>query len=180
MSNELRHFYEFACFRLEAAERLLLRQGEEVELSPKPFETLLVLVRNSGRLVSKEELIKSVWPDTNVEEGNLTLAVHNLRKARRTAAMARNTSKPFPATATDSWPKSKKDGKGKPPGGVLTRVNFDQASTNPKTAVLQVTGRGGAPQCRRLWRCSRSQRFFSIVRTSARRLSRTRLWYSLF
>jgi TolB-like protein/DNA-binding winged helix-turn-helix (wHTH) protein len=81
MSNELRYFYEFASFRLEAAERLLLRQGEPVELSPKAFDTLLVLVRNSGRLVPKEELMRRVWPDTTVEEGNLTLAIHNLRKA---------------------------------------------------------------------------------------------------
>ena len=81
MSNELRHFYEFDSFRVEAAERLLLREGQPVELSPKAFETLLVLLRNSGRLVPKEELMRSVWPDTTVEEGNLTLAIHNLRKA---------------------------------------------------------------------------------------------------
>jgi DNA-binding winged helix-turn-helix (wHTH) protein len=81
MHNELRHFYDFAGFRLEARERLLLRQGQPVELSPKAFETLLVSVRSSGRLVPKEELMRSVWPDTIVEEGNLTLAIHNLRKA---------------------------------------------------------------------------------------------------
>jgi TolB-like protein/DNA-binding winged helix-turn-helix (wHTH) protein/Tfp pilus assembly protein PilF len=81
MHNELRHFYDFAGFRLEARERLLLRQGQPVELSSKAFETLLVLVRSSGRLVPKEELMRSVWPDTIVEEGNLTLAIHNLRKA---------------------------------------------------------------------------------------------------
>src|SRR5215469_586545 len=75
MHNELRHFYDFAGFRLEARERLLLRQGQPVELSPKVFETLLVLVRSSGRLVPKEELMRSVWPNTIVEEGNLTLAI---------------------------------------------------------------------------------------------------------
>ncbi|MBV9180654.1 MAG: winged helix-turn-helix domain-containing protein, partial [Acidobacteria bacterium] len=81
MSNGLRHFYEFASFRLEPAERLLTREGQAVELSPKAFETLLVLLRNSGRLVPKEELMRSVWPDTTVEEGNLTLAIHNVRRA---------------------------------------------------------------------------------------------------
>jgi DNA-binding winged helix-turn-helix (wHTH) protein/TolB-like protein/Tfp pilus assembly protein PilF len=61
-------------------QRLLLRRGKPVPLAPKAVETLLLLVENSGRLVDKEELMKRVWPDTFVEEGNLTTNIHLLRK----------------------------------------------------------------------------------------------------
>src|SRR5919197_2957144 len=80
MLKQAHNFYEFGSFRLDPEERLLLRHGQPVELSPKAFDTLLVLVRQSGHLVRKEDLIRSVWPATAVEEGNLTLAIHQLRK----------------------------------------------------------------------------------------------------
>jgi DNA-binding winged helix-turn-helix (wHTH) protein/tetratricopeptide (TPR) repeat protein len=74
-------FYDFGPFRLDFAERLLLRAGKVVALSPKPFDTLLVLVRNSGRIVEKDELLKSVWPETFVEEATLAQNIFTLRKA---------------------------------------------------------------------------------------------------
>ena len=64
--------YEFGRFRLNTAERVLLRGGELVSLTPKVFDILLTLVENSGQVVSKDDLMKRVWPDTYVEEGNLT------------------------------------------------------------------------------------------------------------
>jgi TolB-like protein/DNA-binding winged helix-turn-helix (wHTH) protein/Flp pilus assembly protein TadD len=76
-NNEL---YEFDSFRLDPAEHLLLRDGEPVPLEPKVFETLLVLIRH-GRLVGKEELMQAVWPDSFVEESNLTRNISVLRKA---------------------------------------------------------------------------------------------------
>jgi Tol biopolymer transport system component/DNA-binding winged helix-turn-helix (wHTH) protein len=73
-------FHEFGPFRLELARRLLFRQDQVVPLTPKVLHTLLVLVENSGRVVSKDELMKAVWPDTFVEEGNLTQNISTLRK----------------------------------------------------------------------------------------------------
>jgi DNA-binding winged helix-turn-helix (wHTH) protein/tetratricopeptide (TPR) repeat protein len=73
--------YEFGPFRLDAAGPLLLRGAEPVPLTPKAAETLLVLVRRAGHVVGKEELIKEVWPDTFVEEGNLSNNVWTVRKA---------------------------------------------------------------------------------------------------
>ena len=73
--------YEFGRFRLNAAERVLLRDGEVVPLTPKVFDILLTLVEHHGQVVSKEELMKRVWPDTFVEEGNLTQNISLLRKA---------------------------------------------------------------------------------------------------
>jgi DNA-binding winged helix-turn-helix (wHTH) protein/TolB-like protein len=73
--------YEFGAFRLDPGEHLLLCEGKPVPLSTKAFETLVVLVKNSGRLVTKNELIQKVWPNTFVEEGNLTQNISILRKS---------------------------------------------------------------------------------------------------
>ncbi|MDQ3256577.1 MAG: winged helix-turn-helix domain-containing protein, partial [Acidobacteriota bacterium] len=81
MSHDCNHFYEFGPFRLCSAEKRLTCDGEPVPLAPKIFETLLVLVRHSGHLVTKDELLKAVWPDSFVEEGNLSVNIFMLRKA---------------------------------------------------------------------------------------------------
>jgi TolB-like protein/Tfp pilus assembly protein PilF len=73
--------YEFGPFRINARERLLLRAGEVVPLTPKVFDILLVLVQNSEHLLSKDEVMKLVWPDTVVEEGNIARNISTLRKA---------------------------------------------------------------------------------------------------
>src|SRR5215472_1719733 len=75
-----KHFYEFGPFRLDATDRQLLREGVPLSLTPKALDTLLVLVRNSGRTLEKDELMKAVWHDTIVEENNLTQNVSALRK----------------------------------------------------------------------------------------------------
>jgi DNA-binding winged helix-turn-helix (wHTH) protein len=69
MSKQLSHFYEFGAFRLDIPNRLLLRDGELVPLKPKVIDTLFVLVQNSGRVLSKDELLDTVWRDSFVEEG---------------------------------------------------------------------------------------------------------------
>jgi len=63
--------YRFDPFQLDVAEHRLLRQGVEVPLQLKAFETLCVLVENAGGLLRKEDLLQQVWPDTVVEENNL-------------------------------------------------------------------------------------------------------------
>ncbi|HSE96962.1 MAG TPA: winged helix-turn-helix domain-containing protein [Blastocatellia bacterium] len=74
-------FYEFGPFRLDATRRLLLREGKPVPLTYKAFETLAILVQNSGRVIEKDELMREVWPDTFVEEGSLARNISVLRKA---------------------------------------------------------------------------------------------------
>ncbi len=73
--------YEFDCFRLDVSEHLLLREGQAIPLTPKVFETLLVLVENRGRTMSKEELMQRLWPDSFVEEANLTQNISVIRRA---------------------------------------------------------------------------------------------------
>lgn len=80
-SGEIRRSYAFGPFLLDAEGRVLLRDGEVIQLQPKAVEILINLVERHGLTVSKDELIKAVWPDTFVEEGNLTLNISALRKA---------------------------------------------------------------------------------------------------
>ena len=81
MSKQINQIYEFGEFHLETADRLLLRAGKQVSLTPKAFEMLLALIRNRGHVVEKDELMKQVWPDAFVEEANLARHVWGLRKA---------------------------------------------------------------------------------------------------
>ncbi len=74
-------FYEFGPFCVDTQRCLLLRDGVVMPLSPKAFETLLVLVENNGQVMKKEELISRIWPNSFVEEGNLTQNIFVLRKA---------------------------------------------------------------------------------------------------
>src|SRR5215472_7652068 len=81
MGGTVKHLYEFGPFRLDANERLLRRNGDTLPLTPKLFDTLLLLVEHSGHLLLKEELMKSLWPDSFVEEVNLSQNIFRLRKA---------------------------------------------------------------------------------------------------
>ncbi|MEO6335022.1 MAG: winged helix-turn-helix domain-containing protein [Pyrinomonadaceae bacterium] len=72
--------YRFNSFRLDVAERQLLQDGRPVPLTPKAFDVLALLVAKGGHLVEKEQLMQAVWPDSFVEETNVTRIVHTLRK----------------------------------------------------------------------------------------------------
>src|SRR5579862_6491656 len=74
-------FYSFGDFMLDSQRRALSRAGSSVPITSKAFDVLLFLVRNPNRLVTKEELLQSVWGDAFVEEGNLTQYISHLRKA---------------------------------------------------------------------------------------------------
>jgi DNA-binding winged helix-turn-helix (wHTH) protein/TolB-like protein/Flp pilus assembly protein TadD len=81
MIKEPRRAYLFGPFRLDPVERLLTRNGEAMPLTGKAFDTLVLLVQNSGRALEKDELLKTLWPDVCVEEGNLTQNISVVRKA---------------------------------------------------------------------------------------------------
>ncbi len=81
MSQQTQACYEFGAYRLEPSERLLLRSGQPIAIAPKAFETLLLLVQNSGHVLSKATLMKTLWPDSFVEENNLTQQISQLRRA---------------------------------------------------------------------------------------------------
>ncbi len=73
------HIYTFGDFRLDVPKRLLLRGGELVSLTPKVFDTLVYLIEHKGSVLSKDDLMSAVWPDTVVEENNLGQNISKLR-----------------------------------------------------------------------------------------------------
>lgn len=81
MTAPRNRFYEFGAFRVDTKKRLLLRDEAGVPLAPKAFDTLLLLIESNGELVTKQDLMERLWPDTFVEEGSLTRNIYILRKA---------------------------------------------------------------------------------------------------
>src|SRR5690242_659421 len=90
-----RRVYDFGPFRLDAASRVLLRDDRIVPLPPKVLDTLVLLLENRGRLVPKDELLRSVWPDSYVDENSL---MHNVSVLRKTLGAAPD-GKPYIETA---------------------------------------------------------------------------------
>src|SRR6266567_1372340 len=81
MSLAINHFHQFGEFTVDGDQRVLLRNDSPLPLAPKVFDTLLILLDSRGRIVEKQELMSRLWPDTFVEESNLTFNIQQLRKA---------------------------------------------------------------------------------------------------
>src|SRR5947208_13337168 len=81
MSIESDQRFAFGPFVLDPLAQTLVRDGRDISLAPKAFAVLLILVRNAGRTVKKDEIIQEVWPDVFVEEQNVSLNIYSLRKA---------------------------------------------------------------------------------------------------
>ena len=84
----LQPILQFGSFQFDPEVPLLTRGDRSLELSPKALQVLAVLVRNAGRVVSKDDLLNIVWPDTMVEEGNLAVHIFALRRALGTDTTA--------------------------------------------------------------------------------------------
>jgi len=80
VNAEAHRSFEFGPFHLDLSERLLLRNGKAVPLAPKVFDTLSILVENSGHILEKDELMTKLWPNTFVEESSLSQNIFQLRK----------------------------------------------------------------------------------------------------
>ena len=96
MTQKTRHLYEFGPFSLDPDECLLLLDGKPVPLTPKAFEALLTLVENAGHLVDKDDLMRRLWPDSFVEEGNVAKHVSLLRKVLGEATNGREFIETIP------------------------------------------------------------------------------------
>src|SRR5262244_6658 len=75
--------YEFGPFRLDPSQDLLLEGTRKIPLTPKAYQTLLVLVEHRGRTLGKDELLQKIWPDAFVEEATLAQNIFTLRKQLR-------------------------------------------------------------------------------------------------
>jgi DNA-binding winged helix-turn-helix (wHTH) protein len=80
MKQRSRVIYEFGPFRIDPVECQFFRDGQQTKLSPRLFDLLRVLVEHGGQMLTKDELLEAVWPDATIEEGNLTVSIHGLRK----------------------------------------------------------------------------------------------------
>jgi len=96
MSQKTKHFYAFGPFFLDASECLLILDGKPVPLAPKAFEALVILVENAGHLVDKDDLMRRLWPDSFVEEGNVAKHVSLLRKVLSEATNGREYIETIP------------------------------------------------------------------------------------
>lgn len=83
MLRAVERFYNFGPFRLDAAERLLICDGKPIALTPKALDTLLMLVQQPGRVLSKADLLHRIWPDAVVEESTLSQNIFTVRRALR-------------------------------------------------------------------------------------------------
>jgi DNA-binding winged helix-turn-helix (wHTH) protein len=83
MSNRTSQLYDFGPYRLDPARRVFTREGQVIPLAPKTFELLRLLVEGASRAFSKQELMAALWPDTFVEEANLSFQISMLRKGAR-------------------------------------------------------------------------------------------------
>src|SRR5688572_30226758 len=89
MPSGQQQVYEFGPFRVDGAERTLQRDGSAIALTDKVFDLLWLLVQNRGHALTKAELMQALWPDTVVEENNLTVNMSTLRKALGESASQR-------------------------------------------------------------------------------------------
>ena len=80
LNESTKNFYEFDSFQVDARRRLLFHEGRPVHVTPKAFDILLGLVRSGGRVISKDELMTTIWPNCFVEEGNLAQNIFLLRR----------------------------------------------------------------------------------------------------
>ena len=81
MPNKTRQSYKFEGYRLDSQPAGLWRDGKLISLPPKVLDMLILLVERKGEIVTREELLDAVWPDTHVEEGNIKYTISLLRKA---------------------------------------------------------------------------------------------------
>ena len=143
MGQQDNHSYEFGRFRLKVAERVLLREGELVPLTPKVFDILVTLVENGGQVVAKDDLMKRVWPNTFVEEGNLTQNISLLRKALGEAPGGAQFIETVPrrgyrfvAETNQSWGDAEPAGNGHKEHSLETSIETPVVSTPNTTSHL--------------------------------------------
>lgn len=149
----IKYLYEFGPFRLDTRDRMLRRQGQYVPLTPKAFETLVVLVEHGGRIVDKEELLREVWPDTFVEDVSLAKNISTLRKV-----LGESEDHRYIATVPKRGYRFVAEVRVLEPGqadAASDQTRTDPGTSTPAQGALSPLGardRTGTPFPRRLWR----------------------------
>jgi len=135
-----RQMYAFGPFLLDAGQRVVLRDGRPVPLTPKAVDTLLVLVRNAGHLVAKDDLMKEVWPDAFVEEVNLAKNIFVLRHALGNGEQGQNYIETVPKRGyrfVAGVTPGVADGEG---SRIATEPQSPAAAPTPSKEIIEHTG----------------------------------------
>ncbi|PWT91883.1 MAG: hypothetical protein C5B55_07340 [Blastocatellia bacterium] len=141
-------YYAFDSFVVDAGKSVLLREGESVQLTPKAFEILLVLVQNPGRVLKKEELLEQVWPDAFVEENNLPRNISSLRKALGEGPAEHKYIVTLPGQGYRFVADVREfDNSNSVPGPHSVPVSIPQP--NPRLAIPESVATSSAPEARR-------------------------------
>jgi eukaryotic-like serine/threonine-protein kinase len=158
MSAETKVLYEFGKFRCDPREHLLFCDGKPVSLSPKSFEILVVLIRSNGQLLMKDELMRQVWPDSFVEEANLTVNISALRKVlgETTGGLQYIETVPkrgyrFVAPVTEHWDDSK------------SRASVQTSPVRPRDPLLGAAPAAVASAPPRRWLLAAGLLFVAIL-----------------
>ena len=135
MSDAPGRTYDFGPFHVDAARRLLEREGRPVRLTAKAFDILLLLLEERGRLVGKDELMRRIWPDAVVEENNLTVQISSLRKVLGPDAIATVAGRGYRFTLPlldDDAPASPGEPSSPRERPVIAVLAFDNLSNEPE------------------------------------------------
>src|SRR4029079_5558921 len=108
MKRQAKRLYIFGAFRIDVSDRVLFGESGAMPLTPKAFDTLLYLVENNGRVLTRDEIMTEVWPDSFVEENNLAQNISILRKALGTEGNKLIETVPkrgyrFSASVSEEW-----------------------------------------------------------------------------
>lgn len=134
MDRETNEIFEFGPFHLDVVDARLSRDGAPVSLPPKVFDLLVYLVARAGRLVEKEELLRALWPDSFVEEANLTVNVATLRRALGTREDGQNWIETVPKRGYRFSPDVKRISAEPPPASAA-----EPAKTSPRKFLIPVS-----------------------------------------
>src|SRR5579863_5280438 len=127
--------YEFGAYRLDEQGRMLFRQGERVALPPKVVDLLLALVQAAGGVLTREQLLQQLWPNTVVEEGTLTSHISVLRKALAEGTSGQEFIETLPKRGYRFVAPVKRPGAGVPESGqrdMLVVLPFENLTTGEK------------------------------------------------
>ena len=108
MSLTDKYLYKFGEFTLDINEKTLAAENNRISLTPKVFELLLLFVENSGKLITKDEILEKVWANSFVEEGNLTFTINQLRKLLNDNARQPNFIETIPVEVIGLLPRLSK------------------------------------------------------------------------
>lgn len=145
MNSEVHYVHQFGDFTLNASKRLLFKGQDVIPLNDRAFDVLMILIRNPGRVIPREEFFESVWRDVSVEPGNLDQSIFALRKALGDTSEPRRYIKTVPRRGFLFLENvTRTEEKSTMPGASATSVIIGQSKSETPSELLNEYGSGRA------------------------------------